>query len=65
VVSFLPGSLDARRLATALYQKDRIAIATRGGTDRPGVRVSPHFYNTPGEVDRLVAALARSLRSGL
>lgn len=65
VVSFLPGTLDTRKLAAALYEKDRIAIATRGGTDRPGLRVSPHFYNTPQEVDRLVAALGRYLRSGL
>src|SRR5438874_60590 len=29
VVSFQPGSLDARKLATVLYQKDRIGCATR------------------------------------
>jgi selenocysteine lyase/cysteine desulfurase len=29
------------------------------------VRVSPHFYNTPDEIDRLLAALTRYSRRGL
>jgi isopenicillin-N epimerase len=65
VVSFLPASLDTRKLAAALYEKDRIAIATRGGADRAGLRVSPHFYNTPEEIDRLLGALGRYLKTGL
>ena len=47
VVSFLPGTLDTRKLLAALYEKDRIAVTSRGGADRGGLRVSPHFYNTP------------------
>jgi selenocysteine lyase/cysteine desulfurase len=65
VVSFLPGTLDANTLATALYEKDKVAITTRGGQDRGGIRVSPHFYNSPAEVDRLLAALAGYLKTGL
>ena len=65
VVSFVPGTLDATKLANALYEKDRIGITTRGGKDRPGIRVSPHFYNTPGEVDRLLAAVAKYTKSGV
>ena len=65
IVSLLPAALDANRLATALYEKDRIAVATRGGQDRPGIRVSPHFYNSPAEIDRLLAALTRYLKSGV
>ncbi|MDP1569909.1 MAG: aminotransferase class V-fold PLP-dependent enzyme [Vicinamibacterales bacterium] len=65
VVSFVPGTLDAGRLATALYERDRIAITTRGGQDRPGLRVSPHFYNSPAEIDRLLAALGRYLKTGV
>ena len=64
VVSFAPGSLDPNKLATALYQKDRVAVTTRGGQDRPGLRVSPHFYNSPVEVERLLAGLARELKAG-
>jgi selenocysteine lyase/cysteine desulfurase len=63
VVSFLPGSLDANKLADTLYEKDRVAITTRGGQDRAGIRVSPHFYNSPAEVDRLLAGLKRELKA--
>lgn len=65
VVSFLPGPLDAQKVANALYQKDRIGVTTRGGEDRPGIRVSPHFYNSPAEVDRFVAAMARYMKTGV
>jgi selenocysteine lyase/cysteine desulfurase len=65
IVSLLPGTLDASKLATALYEKDGIAVATRGGKDRPGVRVSPHLYNSPAEVDRLLGALGRYLKTGV
>lgn len=65
VVSFQPGSLDRNKLAAALYERDRIAITTRGGSDRAGLRVSPHFYNTPQEVDRLLAGLSRAMKSGV
>ena len=65
IVSLLPGTLDANKLATALYEKDKVAVATRGGKDRPGIRISPHLYNSPAEVDRLLAALRRYLKSGL
>ncbi len=65
VVSFLPGSLNPQRLATALYQKDRIGITTRGGEDRSGIRVSPHFFNSPEEADRFVAAVGKYMKSGV
>jgi selenocysteine lyase/cysteine desulfurase len=63
IVSFRPGSLDAGTLATALYEKDRIAVTARGGADRGGLRVSPHFYNLHEEVDRLVGAVRKYLKS--
>ena len=56
VVTFLPGNLDIPKLSAALYQKDRIGCATRTGSDRPGIRFSPHIYNTMAEVDRAVAS---------
>ncbi len=64
IVSFKPGSLDANRLASALYEKDRIAVMARGGADRGGLRVSPHFYNLHEEVDRLVGATKRYMQAG-
>jgi isopenicillin-N epimerase len=65
VVALRAGSLDPRRLASALYEKDRIACAVRGGEDRPGIRFSPHIYNTFAEVDRAVGALRKYLASGV
>ena len=65
VVSFVPGTLDANKLADALYANDKVGVTTRGGKDRPGIRVSPHFYNSPAEVDRLVAGLSKYLKSGV
>jgi isopenicillin-N epimerase len=65
VVSFLPGSLNPQKLGQALYEKDKIGTAGRGGADRGGLRASPHFYNTPEEVDRLVGAVSRYLKTGV
>ena len=65
VLSFLPGSLDIRKLSTALYQKDRIGCATRGGQDRAGLRFSPHFYNTHADVERTVAAVKKYMATGV
>jgi selenocysteine lyase/cysteine desulfurase len=65
VVSFQPGNLDVRKLATALYQKDRIGVATRGGQDRPGIRMSPHFYNTHADIDKTVVAIKKYMTTGI
>ena len=65
VVSFQPGSLNAGKLGQLLYEKDRIGTAGRGGGDRGGLRASPHFYNSPEEIDRLVSAVGRYLKSGI
>jgi len=65
VLSFQPGNLDVHKLSLALYQKDRVACATRGGQDRPGIRFSPHFYNTHAEVDRAVAAIKKYIAAGV
>jgi selenocysteine lyase/cysteine desulfurase len=65
VVSFRPGSLDVPKLSAALYRNDRIGCATRGGSDRPGIRFSPHLYNTMAEVERAVAAVAKYMKVGV
>jgi len=65
VLSFQPGSLDVHKLSLALYQKDKVACATRGGTDRPGIRFSPHFYNTHAEVERAIAAIKKYVAMGV
>jgi selenocysteine lyase/cysteine desulfurase len=65
VVSFQPGSLDLRKLTTSLYEKDKIACATRGGEDRGGLRFSPHFYNSPAEIDRTLGAVTHYMKTGV
>jgi isopenicillin-N epimerase len=65
VLSFQPGTLDVRKLSAALYQKERIGCATRGGTDRPGLRFSPHFYNTHADIDRAVGAVKKYMATGV
>lgn len=65
VVTFRPGNLDIPKFSAALYRNDRIGCATRTGTDRPGIRFSPHIYNTMAEVDRAVTAVATYMRQGV
>jgi isopenicillin-N epimerase len=65
IIVFKPAALDPRRLVTTLYEKERIVCAAAGGTARPGVRLSPHFYNTMDEMDRAVAAVRRLMASGI
>ena len=65
VVTFAPGPLDMRKLVAALYERDKIAVTTGGGAGRNGLRVSPHFYNTPEEIDRLLAAVGGYLKTNL
>jgi len=65
IVIFRPGALDPRRLGAALLEKDRIVCTTRAGADRPGLRFSPHFYNTMDEVDRAVDSIRRYMATGV
>jgi isopenicillin-N epimerase len=65
VVSFQPGKLDVRKLHQALYERERIVCATRGGTDRAGLRFSPHFYNLESDVERTLEAIRRYVARGV
>ena len=65
VVSFQPAGLDVRKLHQALYEADGIVCATRPGSDRGGLRFSPHFYNLHAEVERAVGAVRRYVSRGL
>lgn len=65
VVTFGPDTLDRAKLVAALYEHHRIGVTTGGGAGRPGVRVSPHIYNTTEEVERLVRALDKYARTGM
>jgi isopenicillin-N epimerase len=65
IVIFRPRTLDPRKLGAALGENERIICTVRAGEDRPGLRFSPHFYNTMDEVDRSVAAIGKYLASGV
>jgi isopenicillin-N epimerase len=65
VITFQPGTLDRAKLVAALYARERIGVATGGGAGRAGIRVSPHIYNAPEEIDRLLKALDRYAKTGL
>jgi selenocysteine lyase/cysteine desulfurase len=65
VVTFAPGTIDRAKLVAALYERDKIAVVPGGGAGRQGIRVSPHFYNTPEEIDRLLAALTTYRKTNL
>ena len=45
---------QAEKIAEALYERD-VCVDHRGD----GIRVSPHFFNTEADIDRLFDALAR------
>jgi isopenicillin-N epimerase len=65
IVIFRPGSLDPRKLGAALAANDKIVVTTRAGSDRPGLRISPHFFNTMDEVDRTIGAIRKYMASGV
>jgi selenocysteine lyase/cysteine desulfurase len=64
IVIFQPGSLDVRRLGTALTAQ-KIIATTRTGQTNPGLRMSPHFFNTMEDIDRAVAAIKTHLANGV
>jgi isopenicillin-N epimerase len=66
IVVFKPGSLDPRKLYDALSQRDKIVTTVRGANGiNPGLRISPHFFNTMDEVDRFVGAVGGYLKTGV
>ena len=39
--------------------------ASRGGSDRGGIRFSPHFYNMEVDIERGIDAIGRYMHRGL
>ena len=66
VVSFLPGTLDAGKLATALYEKDKIGghDARRPGSRRPARLAAPLQQSRPRSIGCWVA-WGSTLRTGI
>ena len=66
IVIFKPGALDPRKLGDALNQREKIVVTVRGAAGHnPGLRISPHFYNTMDEMDRFVGAVRTYLKTGV
>ena len=55
IVSFIRPEVNPVALAKYLKTQKRIELAVRGGR----LRVSPHFYNTPKQIDELLSALEK------
>ncbi|MHB1192036.1 MAG: aminotransferase class V-fold PLP-dependent enzyme [Longimicrobiales bacterium] len=64
VITCDPAGLDPAKTLAAL-ESEGIVAASRGGSDRPGIRFSPHFYNTPEDVERAAAAIRKYVRRGV
>lgn len=62
IVIFQPGKLDVRQLDTQMIQA-RIVGTTRGGQQNPGLRLSPHFYNTMDEMRAVAAFIAAKMKA--
>jgi selenocysteine lyase/cysteine desulfurase len=62
IVIFQPGSADPRQVGAALLDRHRIVATVRGGQQNPGLRLSPHFYNTMEEMDAAIDAVRESMR---
>jgi len=66
LVIFKPGTLDPRKLGDALSKREKFVTTVRPGNGlNPGLRISPHFYNTMDEVDRFVGAIRGYLKTGV
>ena len=65
IVAMQPATLDVRKLHQALYESDGIVCATRPGSDRGGLRFSPHIYNLHNDIERTIAAVKKYVARGL
>lgn len=63
IITFKVGKLDPDKMVTTLYEKERIACAHTAAS-RPGLRLSPHIFNTTDEIDRTVLAIKKYLERG-
>jgi selenocysteine lyase/cysteine desulfurase len=66
IVIFKPGALDPKKLGDTLSEKERIVVTIRGANgSNPGLRASPHMYNTMEDVDRFVATIGKYIKTGV
>jgi len=59
ITTFSFGNLPQDQLVRALQKQEQIIVRSTNQGEVSGLRVSTHFYNTPDEVARLLAALRK------
>jgi selenocysteine lyase/cysteine desulfurase len=59
ITAFSVGNLPQDKLVRALQKQEQIIVRSINHGEVSGLRVSTHFYNTPDEVARLLAALRK------
>jgi selenocysteine lyase/cysteine desulfurase len=57
IAAFRVGGMDAQQVAGILFEQHRIFTVATIVAGKDVVRVTPHLYNTAGDMDSLVAAL--------
>ncbi|WP_448189830.1 aminotransferase class V-fold PLP-dependent enzyme [Azospirillum sp. sgz301742] len=57
IAAFRVKGMESKQVAEHLFHAHRIFTVERTIDGGSGVRVTPHLYNTPSDLDRLVAAL--------
>ncbi len=62
IVTFRHPRISSEQFAEALAKNDIVASLRFDRADRAWLRVSPHFYNTTAEIDRLAEVLAGAVR---
>jgi selenocysteine lyase/cysteine desulfurase len=66
IVIFKPAALDPRKLGDTLAEKEKIVVTIRGANgSNPGLRASPHMYNTMEDIDRFVSTVAKYMKTGV
>ncbi len=66
IVIFKPGAVDPTQLGHALTEKEKIVVTIRGANgSNPGLRASPHMYNTMDDIDRFVATIGKYMKTGV
>lgn len=57
IVTFAVPGRDPHRLQEILFERHRVVCAVSTGPYRPGLRLSPHFFNTAEDVERALAGI--------
>lgn len=65
IVAVACGRVGARALADWLWREHRIHVTVAEACDLDAIRISPHLFTTPAEIDRLAALLRRVADSGI